>query len=417
VRVALPLVALPLLSCGGASPGTDGARPPAPEAGAAVDAPPPDLEWGDREPIAEGIVSEEFVVPLCGAVSSSGSLAIAWSDGMRGKFEVWVAERSNDSGTWPKTRVGRSKGWSAPRPSLAFAPSGELVAAWTAPWDEPGAASFAIRGATDGRWTIAAPIDRHACGDVALSTGPIGVSAAFVRGVKRFSAKKFLGDFVHDPPLQPYDKIAVATLGEGAWSGRTIVDSTTLLEAEQPCLCGDHLLFSRNSLLAGGSAPHELVHVELRAPDRLETVARGEEFDTGPETIAILVERERVLIAFTARDGVRLRERSADAWSDPLLVLRGRFTTQPSFAATRDGVVLAAVSRPTDTIVYATRRDARWSAARSAFPAQTATLVTAATPLLLWCDGLPPIAHDGWTGRNPERFRRRILLAHAQSRR
>ena len=412
----LVLAALTFAACGGTSPGpaAPAARPA--ERAAVVAEASAVIEWGAPEPIAEELVSEDFLVPLAAAVAPSGALAVAWSDGGRGRYDVWVAESSNRPGTpWSKCRVGRSNGTSAPRPSLAFDRNGELVVAWTAPWDEAGAATFTVRGA-DGRWSIPAAVERHACGDVALSTGPDGVTAAFVRGVKKFSAKKLLGDVVHDPPIESYSKVAVATLDGGSWQERMVVDPSTLLEAGQPRLSGDQLLLMRSGLLGRAQPSRDLVHVDLRSPETLETLASGEEFDGAFDSTALAVDRDRVLVAFTTRDGIRLRERSSGSWSDPLLVLPAPLTSQPSLAPTSRGLVLAAVSRSTDSILYAVCRAGRWSTSSQAFPAQSALLFTAAdAPLLLWCDGLPPITPDRWNGHAPERFRRRIFIARAIS--
>jgi hypothetical protein len=414
---AAALVALLFVACGGTGRGPVAPELPGADRDAVVTTAPPELEWGEPEPIAEGLLSEDFVVPLCAAVAPNGAVAVTWSDGTRGKYDVCVAESSGaPAGSWKRCRVGRSTGTRAPRPSLAFAPSGDLLVAWTAPWDDVGAASFAIRGAAEGSWSIPAPLDRHACGDVALATGPAGITAAFVRGVKRFSAEKLLGDFVHDPPLQPYDKIAIATLDERSWRARTIVDATTLLEAEQPRLCGDHLLLSRNGLLGRVPSPRDIVHVDLRDPRILETVARGDDLDSGVDTTALAIDHERVVSAFSARDGIRIRERRPDSWGDPLLVIPDRLATQPSLASTSHGLVLAAISRTSESIVYATLRDGRWSGPRSPFPAQSAIVFAAAdAPLLLWCDGLPPIGPNDWNGHDPERFRRRLLLARPRT--
>jgi hypothetical protein len=113
------------------------------------------------------------------------------------------------------------------------------------------------------------------------------------------------------------------------------------------------------------------------------------------------------------RDGLWVRESQGDAWGEPVRVVRDRNVGQPTLASTGRTVVLAAVSESSGRVLFLTRCDGRWSAPQPAFPAQSAIIAAGDTPLLIWCDGLPPIDANGWSGHDPERFRRRIFMARA----
>jgi hypothetical protein len=367
------------------------------------------IVWGSPEIVADDIVSEDFQLPLAITVSPTQGLVVCWTAGKEHQYGVWVAERIGDK--WTKTRVGLARATLPPTPTLAFDPVGRLVVAWTVAWDQVGATCYAIKETVDNKWTEPKSIHAKMCGDVCLSSGSQALTAAYVREVDKFSARKLIGDFVHDPPVQPYGKVAIGVLRGESWKEGLVVETDDLMECDQPRLRGDHLLYFRDGLLGNISPRRDLVYVNLRLPKRVESIADYDDLEGNPNEADLAVEKGNPIVAFRAKGGIRVRERKAETWEAPVLVIRDGDAEQPSVAAGHGDVHVAAVGRNSNDVFCVTRRDGTWGEPQRVVSAQTAAVqMFQGKPIFVCCDGLPKKGPHGWVGANPVAYTRRLFV-------
>ncbi len=384
---------------------------------------PAPIEWGEPELIADEVATDSMVVPLCAAVSASGALVVGWSAGKRDDFGVWVAEKVD--GRWMKKLVGRAATTNPPQPQAALDAAGNVVVAWEAPWDHVGAPCFAIRSKESGEWSEPRPIHENCSGEIDLDAGDSsGVRIAYVRGVDKFSGRKLFGNFVHDPPIQPYDKVALGVLVDQAWREQAVIESHDLVAAENPRLIGDHLLYFRDGSLGNVSPDLDLTYVDLRMPDRLETVATYPDLLGGGERDAALaVDQHHPIVAFTGIadrgkkhaftyfPAVWIGERVDGKWGKPLQLIR--HAERPSLVAANGVVHLTAATSGWDSneILHAARVGGTWSLPQRLCRGDNAELVIwNGRPAVLAAGGMPDRGPRGAVGGKPIDYPRRILL-------
>ena len=272
-------------------------------------------EWTGPEFVAEHVPGGRIRIPLRGLLAPGGRSLVCWSEGRIGAWRVLVAER-DAGGAWKKSEIAATDQGDDPEPQIARASDGTLVVAWGGSEERPGGGYCLLKPGAEG-WTKPQPIHAKCEGKVALSGGE-KVTALYIRPVTKMDIRRLFGDFIHDPPVQGFEKPAVAQLDESGWKETAVLEAAGLLRCDDPALAGAGAIYFRDP----DDGPTELAWSTLTGRERSELVSGSDTFRYGTDA-AVAVQDGEPVVAFRDASGVVLRRRTGKGWGEPRLLLPG----------------------------------------------------------------------------------------------
>jgi len=288
--------------------------------------------WSEPELIAEHVPGGRAGIPVRALVEPDGRSFVCWSEGEIGAWRAFVAERDS-KGTWKRTRLVETNQTADPEPQIARGADGTIVVAWGGAADKPGGGFSALMAGAK-EWTTPQRLHAKCEGRVALTSGEKPV-AAYVRTVTKLDLPRLFGDFVHDPPVQGFEKLGVAQLDGSGWTETAILDSRGLLRCANPALADGGAIYFRQA----DTGSEELAWSTLTGKDAPETISTSRAFRFGTEA-AVTSQGGDPVVVFQDEKGVVMRRRTKAGWGDPRPLFPG-WGSSIRLAATPDTIHVA----------------------------------------------------------------------------